>query len=99
VQDQVLEYREQWSRQLEGHFEIAQLYVECTAFTRCAPVKWARNAGDRRLLLPKPGSDEPRSSLIQPKRSALLLLASETCPTAHQIRDAERDDHTDHNER
>jgi len=38
-------------------------------------------------------------ALIQPKNSAELLLASETCSSAHQVRDAERDDDADHNER
>jgi hypothetical protein len=38
-------------------------------------------------------------ALIQPKKSAVLLLASDTCPSAHQVRDAERDDDTDHDER
>jgi len=38
-------------------------------------------------------------ALIQPKKSAVLLLASETCSSAHQVRDAERDDDADHNER
>src|SRR5262245_36925467 len=31
--------------------------------------------------------------------TAVLLLASETCSSAHQVRDAERDDDADHNER
>jgi hypothetical protein len=38
-------------------------------------------------------------ALIQPNKSVVLFLASETCSSAHQVRDAERDDDADHNER